>query len=340
MSTQRRSTPAARGADPAIQPNVGRARGPGSTGLAIPALLLFASGSAALVYQVLWSKQLSLVIGIDVYGVTTAVSAFFAGLALGGALFGRWADRLARPYLLYALLELGVAVLGIATTLALGRAAPPCGALEARATPLAWALLLALVGVPAVLMGGTLPVLIRSWAPQAGHIGAAGGSLYVANTAGAITGALLPPFILIPQFGVRGAALAAAALNLAVASAALGCEPTARPGPSAKPSLEPIPAPSQARVALMLYTLYAPAGAAATAHTPCRTPFGARHRSRDWHHGRRAPALSRAGAACLCGASTGCRACCAALFGELRRGVRPAAREPCARRPSGVLAEP
>ena len=168
MITHRRSATAARGSDPATQPNVGRERLPGRTGLAIPALLLFASGTAALVYQVLWIKQLSLVVGVDVYAVTTGVSAFFAGLALGGALFGRWADRLARPFLLYSVLELGVAVLGVAATLALARAAQPFVALEEVAGPLAWVLLSALVAVPAVLMGGTLPVLVRSRAPQAG----------------------------------------------------------------------------------------------------------------------------------------------------------------------------
>lgn len=47
--------------------------------LILPALLLFASGAAALVYQVLWIKQLSLVVGVDVYAVTTGVSTFFAG---------------------------------------------------------------------------------------------------------------------------------------------------------------------------------------------------------------------------------------------------------------------
>ena len=70
--------------------------------LLIPTLLLFISGSAALVYQVLWIKQLSLVVGVEVYAITTGISAFFAGLALGSWLFGRWADRLARPLLLYA----------------------------------------------------------------------------------------------------------------------------------------------------------------------------------------------------------------------------------------------
>jgi spermidine synthase len=217
--------------------------------------LLFASGTAALVYQILWIKQLSLVVGVDVYAVTTAVSAFFVGLALGGALFGRWADRLARPCRLYALLELGVAVLGVATTLALGHAAPLFVRLEAVAAPLAWALLFTLVGAPAMLMGGTLPVLIRSWAPQSGHIGAVAGSLYAANTAGAVAGALLPPFVLIPQLGVRGATLAAAALNLAAAGVALGFDRAGRPGPSAKRSPEPVRVPPQARVALTLYTL-------------------------------------------------------------------------------------
>ena len=76
------------------------------------ALVLFASGAAALIYQVLWIKQLSLVVGVEVYAVTTAVSAFFAGLALGCTLFGRWGDRLVRPCQLYALLELGIAGLG------------------------------------------------------------------------------------------------------------------------------------------------------------------------------------------------------------------------------------
>src|ERR1700735_2078395 len=63
--------------------------------------LLFCSGAAALVYQVLWIKQLSLVVGVEVYSIAIAVSAFFAGLALGGFVVGRWADRLGDPLRLY-----------------------------------------------------------------------------------------------------------------------------------------------------------------------------------------------------------------------------------------------
>ncbi|BAN27374.1 fused MFS/spermidine synthase [Caballeronia insecticola] len=188
---------------------------------AVPALLLFASGTAALIYQVLWVKQLTLVVGIEVQAVTIAISAFFAGLALGGWLFGKLADRSARPLLLYAALEIAALVLGIGATQALAHSAAWFAAWQASAGPLAWALPLALVCLPAIAMGGTVPVLTRALAPSRDDVGGTGGRLYAANTAGAITGALLPAFVLIPWLGVQGSALAAAALNAVAALVAV-----------------------------------------------------------------------------------------------------------------------
>lgn len=184
----------------------------------IPALLLCISGAAALVYQVLWIKQLSLVVGVEVYAITTGISAFFAGLALGGWLFGRWADRLQQPVLLYAGLEVLVAMLGVGATVAMSLAANAFAWLQGHVGVLAWLLPFALVGIPAVLMGGTLPVLVRSLAAEPGK---AGGQLYAANTLGAIVGTLLAAFVLIASLGVRGSALFAAMLNLLAAAGAL-----------------------------------------------------------------------------------------------------------------------
>lgn len=221
-----------------------------ASSILIPALLLFVSGGAALVYQVLWIKQLSLVVGVEVYAITTGISAFFAGLALGGLLFGRLADRFSRPLLLYAGLELLVGVFGVGATLALGTAAEPFAWLEQRIGLLAWVLPFMLVGLPAVLMGGTLPVLVRSLTLDAKALSRAGGRLYAANTAGAIAGTLLTAFVLIAQFGVRGSALAAALLNLV---AALGALLAVRhhAGVAAKPTHEVQPT----RLALMLYAI-------------------------------------------------------------------------------------
>ena len=186
--------------------------------LLIPALLLCISGAAALVYQVLWIKQLSLVVGVEVYAITTGISAFFAGLAIGGWLFGRWADRVAQPLLLYAGLEVLVAILAVGATVAMSLAASAFAWLQAHVGLFAWLLPFTLVGIPAVLMGGTLPVLVRALASNPGK---AGGQLYAANTLGAIIGTLLAAFVLIASLGVRGSALFAAMLNLLAAAGAL-----------------------------------------------------------------------------------------------------------------------
>lgn len=222
--------------------------------LAMPASLLFLSGTAGLVYQVLWIKQLSLVVGVEVHAVATGISAFFAGLAFGGLWFGRWADRLSRPLRLYVSLELAVALLGLGATLSLAHAAGPFARLEASVGLLAWALPFALVGLPAFLMGGTLPVLVRAQAPVSGQLAEAGGRLYAANTAGAIAGTLLAAFVLLPRLGVTGSACVAASLNLLAAFGAwlLRGRDTTLPAP-ARPA--PAPRSAQARLAVGLYCL-------------------------------------------------------------------------------------
>jgi spermidine synthase len=220
--------------------------------------LMFASGGAGLIYQVLWVKQLSLVVGVQVYAVTTAISAFFAGLALGGLWFGRFADRLAHPVRLYAALELIVALLGVAATFAFPHVAESFARLQQSTGLFAWVLPFLIVGLPAFFMGGTLPVMVRALGPEYGKVGLSGGRLYAANTAGAIAGTLLSAFMLIPAFGVMGSAVFAAGLNLLAALGAtlLTSRAISRlPVESAK--AERIPG---ARLAI---TLYAVAGAVA-----------------------------------------------------------------------------
>lgn len=216
--------------------------------------LLVVSGAAALVYQVLWAKQLSIVVGIDVHAITIAISAFFAGLGLGGLLIGRLADRLTRPVRSYAALELGVAASGFAVTWTLARIAPVFASLEDQQAWLAWLMLLAIVAIPPFLMGGTLPVLVRALAPRDTEIGTVTGRLYAANTTGAIIGALGATFVLIPSVGLQGAAIVAAAANIAAALGALGLERSrGRIAP-----VQPAPPNSQrngVRLALILYAV-------------------------------------------------------------------------------------
>ena len=178
---------------------------------------LFLSGTAALVFQVLWVKQLSLVVGVEVYSVTVAVSAFFAGLALGGTLLGRFADRWQRPLLLYASLETAVAITGVTTTMALSHTPAIFAFLSQRVGMLAWLLPFLLVGIPAFVMGGTIPAATRWRTLQNLPIAQSVAWVYAANTAGGICGALVSSFVFLPWLGVIGTGIAAAVFNVLAA---------------------------------------------------------------------------------------------------------------------------
>ena len=224
-------------------------------GLLWRVLLLVLSGTAALIYQVLWIKQLTLIVGVDVYAVTTGVSAFFAGLALGGLLIGRWADSVARPLRLYASLEVGVALLGVLMTIALAHTAALFAILEEKSVLLAWPLVFLMVGIGPFLMGGTLPAMVRSLRLTADQIGAGGGWMYAANTAGAIVGALMCSFLLIPSLGVQGSALTAAGLGMLAAVGGFWLDRSAPDQAKVERESDQTPLSKSASLAILFYAV-------------------------------------------------------------------------------------
>lgn len=226
---------------------------PAAAGLAMPSLLLALSGMAALVYQILWIKQLSLIVGVEVHAIAVAVSAFFLGLASGSWWLGRRADRSGRPLRLYALIEIAIAVLAVAVTQALAHGAGPFARAEQHGVLFAWLAVFVVVGAAPFFMGGTLPVLLR--AAGAGRVGRAGAALYAANTAGAIAGVLLPVFMLIPALGIQGTAMAAAGLNLAAALGAWMLDRRSNPMPAAGPAAASGRLPGKAWLAVGLYAM-------------------------------------------------------------------------------------
>ncbi|ALS63440.1 spermidine synthase [Pandoraea norimbergensis] len=188
----------------------------------------------------LWIKQLSLIVGVEVHAISIAVSAFFGGLAVGSWYFGRKVDAAGQPWKLYAALEACVAVSAVVSTALMAIAAPWFVWLEARTGALAWCLPFVLVGVPAIFMGGTVPVLLRACRPASGALaGVIGGKLYAANTAGAVLGVLTVPFLLMPEFGIQGSARVAAALNLLIALLALAVQRRADRAPVPQETIDP-----------------------------------------------------------------------------------------------------
>lgn len=231
-------------------------RDPSETGgIVWRALLLIVSGTAALIYQVLWIKQLTLIVGVDVYAVTTGVGAFFAGLALGGLLLGRFVDRVQRPLRLYATLEMGVALVGVLVTMTLSHTAALFVTLEEQSGVLAWGLIFLMVGVGPFLMGGTLPAMVRSLRLTADRIGSGGGLMYGANTAGAIIGALVSSFLLIPALGILGSALTAAGIGILAAAGGFWLDRFAPNQTSVAQQSNRTPLAKSATVAILFYAV-------------------------------------------------------------------------------------
>ena len=189
------------------------------------------SGVAGLLYQTIWSRQYSLVLGTSEAAVSVVLAVYMLGLALGAALVPRWMHGPGtRPLRLFALLELGIAAcaLAIPPLLALvgdgyvavagGLPDPPSavGALPRLYFALACLLLL----VPTMLMGATLPVLAGFAVRSAADTGPRIAGLYAANTLGAAAGALAGGWWLVPEFGLRISTAVAMALNLLVTAGA------------------------------------------------------------------------------------------------------------------------
>lgn len=186
------------------------------------------SGGAALIAETIWTRSFSVVVGSTVEAASATFAAFLVGLATGAYLFGRIADRLARPMRAYALAEVGIALLAGATGLLLYafRDSLIVGGDQhglARAS-VSFLAVLAIVLLPTLLMGATFPLMVAA-ARHAGARVQAISKLYAFNVLGASLGTVLCGFVLIRELGVRGSVLAGALLNL---GAAVCCLPAFR----------------------------------------------------------------------------------------------------------------
>ena len=194
-----------------------------------PFLFLFAvSGAAALIYEVVWTRLLTLQMGHGIAAASTVLAAFMGGLAVGAAVAGRRGGRLTpeRALTVYAGLELAIGVLALLLPVALTAVRPLlAGAYADGQGGTAFAFLrlatsVLLLAVPAAAMGATFPIASRWMVRAASSAAQDAGGLYAANTLGAAAGAVLAGFVLIPALGLTGATWVGVALNIAAAAGA------------------------------------------------------------------------------------------------------------------------
>ncbi len=180
--------------------------------------LFFVSGFAALTYQIVWQRALFAFYGINVEAVTVVVSAFMLGLGLG-SLVGGYLSTLSIPLLaVFGAAELGTAAFGFISLRLFNHVALyTAGANTLTAGALAFALLL----IPTMLMGSTLPVLVTYCVRVIPNMGRWTGGLYYVNTLGSAAACIAAGVFTMRFLGESGCIYLAACINAAVGTAAL-----------------------------------------------------------------------------------------------------------------------
>lgn len=183
----------------------------------------FVTGAASFIYEVVWIRMLSLVLGSTFHAFELMLSAFITGLALGSLAIRRYMDRIADPLKFGALVQLGMGVLAVATLPVYAQAftwmaglvhtlpRDPQGYLlfNLASHAIAFAVML-----PATFLAGmTLPLFTHALIRN-GHGEGSIGRIYAANTLGAIAGVLFTVHVAMPVLGLKLALASGAVLDI------------------------------------------------------------------------------------------------------------------------------
>lgn len=189
-------------------------------------LFFFLSGITGLIYEVVWTRLLTLVMGNTHYSVATVLTTFMGGLALGSFLGGRYIDRHRNPLMVYAVLEAAIGIYCILIPQIIQWAFPAFQWIYVhfqdsytQASFLRFLICGSILLVPTTFMGATLPVLSKFVTTDPDFVGKDVGTLYATNTFGAVAGALSSAFVFMPWLGVKGTIYSAGVVNLAIAAA-------------------------------------------------------------------------------------------------------------------------
>jgi spermidine synthase len=185
----------------------------------------FLTGAASFMYELGWIRMLSLVLGSSTHSFELMLSAFIFGLAFGGLYVRKRIDRIANAesYLGAIMLTMGIlAALTLpASNLMFEFMAKSIQAFTRSdggyvAFNLVSQSIALMIMLPATFCAGmTLPVLTHALMRR-GAGEKAIGTIYSANTLGAIVGVLLTVHMLMPLIGVKGVILTGACIHVAL----------------------------------------------------------------------------------------------------------------------------
>lgn len=208
--------------------------------LPLLALLFAGSGCSALIYEIVWLQLLQFSIGSSAVSMAVLLGTFMGGMCLGSIGLPRVISPKRHPLRVYAVLEMGIGILGIAVWFVLPYAGRFYAMNAGQGLPgflFRGTICAAFLLPPTLLMGASLPAAAR-WVESTAKGVSWLGFFYSANIAGAVLGCVLAGFYLLRVYDMATATFAAAAINgvvaLVAAVLAVQAPPDSPPMPDAK----------------------------------------------------------------------------------------------------------
>ena len=175
--------------------------------------VMLASGMVSFTLEVLWTRLLSHLFGGTIYAFSIMLACFLSGIALGGLAAGRLAQERGRAQVLFVAAQVLTAVFSWLSYAVICNWLPEGNSLAGNA------LYAFLVIAPATLfIGATYPLAVRIGAQTAEQTAGVAGRTYTWNTAGAISGALLTGFFILPALGFGQTLQLAMLVSIALAA--------------------------------------------------------------------------------------------------------------------------
>jgi len=173
------------------------------------------SGFTAMIYEVSWSRVLTLIIGSSVYAFTILLVAFLAGLSLGSWIYARFLGK--KTLLTLAIVEMAIAASAYATICMIGTLPPimiKILSFGQSLYPLGFILSFVVLLLPTTFMGIVFPFITRIYTAEFSKLGRSVGEVFSSNTLGNILGSFCAGFLLIPLLGIQKSLNLSAFINL------------------------------------------------------------------------------------------------------------------------------
>jgi predicted membrane-bound spermidine synthase len=215
---------------PAVHPATA-VDGPGKTGWYRPLLIIsLLTGTASFIYEIGWIRMLSLVMGSSTHAFELMLSAFILGLAFGALWIQRRIDRITNPIRFLVMVQVIMGLFALATLPVYGNTFTVMQWLIQTLSKTdagyqlfnlySYTIALAVMLPTTFCAGSTLPLITYALIKE-GHGEKSIGTVYAANTVGAIFGIFFAIHLGMPLLGLKGLIMLGGSLDITLGLALL-----------------------------------------------------------------------------------------------------------------------